>query len=68
MITRTTHMSGLAAGAARIGTCPAYLVVDGTAMPAPIHGRTWLAGLQTKQVSPVFTTDRPIPRPLERSP
>ena len=68
MITCTTHMNGLTAGAARIGTCPSYLVVDGIAMPAPIRGRSWLAGLQTKQVSPVFSTDRPIPRPLEPSP
>lgn len=65
MSTRTMHMGGHATGAARPGVaCPTYLALAGdvpsiVAKPWPVTGI---------QVSPVFGTDRPIRRPLERFP
>jgi hypothetical protein len=67
MINGTTHMNDLMVGAARPRTCGAvHLVVAGMATPAAHaeNGATW----SYKPVSPVFTTDRLIPRPPERSP
>jgi hypothetical protein len=65
MITRTMHMSGHATGAARLGaTCSALAVYPAT--PAPILVK-WLAP-NVEQVSPVFGTDRPTRRLLERFP
>ena len=66
MTNGTTHMGGNAAGAARLGTgCPALVLYTGTTLPSiafPWHAMT------DKQVSPVFATDRPTRRPLERFP
>jgi len=60
------HMGGLATGVARPGaTCSAHLAYAG--IPAPVADIEWHA-TNGKQVSPVFVTDRPIRRPLERSP
>jgi hypothetical protein len=63
MTSGTMHNDGHMAGAARPGTCAVRLGYAGT--HASIPTRKWLA-VQT--ASPVFATDRPIPRPLERSP
>ncbi len=65
MTTRTMHMGGHTAGTARPGTCPA-LHAGYAANHAPAHMLKWLVAIQA--VSPVFATDRPIQRPLERSP
>lgn len=68
MLNGTTHMGGMTTGAARLGAgCPAFLVYVGTTLPS-IRGshaaRTWTE----KQVDPVFATDRPTRRLLERFP
>jgi hypothetical protein len=60
------HMNGLMAGAARLGTCGALHRVD-TAITAPNSEHKWLGARSYVQVSP-FGTDRPDPRPPERSP
>jgi hypothetical protein len=65
MTTSAMHMGGHTAGAARLGTCPA-LHLGYAGNHAPAHTRKWLVEIQA--VSPVFATDRAIPRPLERSP
>ncbi|HEX5946230.1 MAG TPA: hypothetical protein VFY82_08135 [Acidimicrobiales bacterium] len=53
-------------GAARPGdTCSAHLAYAGTA--APVANKLWHVTI-AKQVSPVFGTDRPTRRPLERFP
>lgn len=66
MSTRTMHMGGYAAGAARLGdACPTHLAPTGnlpSIVAKPWHVTTGI------QVSPVFGTDRPIRRPLERFP
>jgi len=65
MSTRTMHMGGYAAGAARLGdVCPTQLAPAGNL--SSIVAKPWhVTGIQ---VSPVFGTDRPIRRPLERFP
>ena len=66
MTTGTMHMGGMTTGAARPGdTCSAHLAYAGTA--APVAHKPWLVTF-AKQVSPVFGTDRPTRRPLERFP
>ncbi len=69
MTTRTMHTGGHMAGSARrparLGTCPAAHL-DYAGNHAPAHMRKWLVAIQA--VSPVFATDRAVPRPLERSP
>jgi len=66
MTTGTMHMGGSTTGAARLGgTCSAHLVYAG--IVAPIGHKPWHATI-AKQVSPVFATDRPTRRPLERFP
>ena len=66
MTTGTMHMGGFAAGAARPGVaCSTPLTYAGTT--APVAAKPWHA-TNRKQVSPVFITDRPIRRPLERFP
>ncbi len=66
MTNGTMHMGGFATGAARSGdVCSALLVYAGTA--APVAATPWHA-TNGKQVSPVFITDRPTRRPLERFP
>ncbi|HEX6570031.1 MAG TPA: hypothetical protein VF015_12725 [Acidimicrobiales bacterium] len=66
MFTRTMHMGGYATGGARLGVaCSTHLALAGNA--APIAAKPWHAITGT-QVSPVFGTDRPTPRPLERFP
>jgi|RhiMethySRZTD1v2_1073278.scaffolds.fasta_scaffold15905_8 hypothetical protein len=71
MLNGTTHMGGNATGAARLGAdCPAVPAVQyvGTTLPS-IAGSWHATDLPMgKQVSPVFTTDRPARRPLERFP
>jgi hypothetical protein len=65
-----THMNGHLAGAARLGAaCPAYGPVAGTAasIAQPMHAEKWLVSTG-QPTSPVFGTDRPNPRPPERSP
>jgi hypothetical protein len=67
MTTGTMHMGGSnAAGAARPGTgCCSTLLYVGTTLPSisfPWHA------VSGKQVDPVFATDRPPRRPLERFP
>ena len=69
MTTGTMHMGGFAAGAARPGeSCAAHLVYAGTAAPIALIGRKPWHATNAKQVSPVFTTDRPARRHLERFP
>ena len=79
MTSSTTHMNGLMAGAARLGTCtPSHPVVAGTtALPASYLAtgeKKWGAWSEQPAVFPVigtdFTvipTDRPDPRLPERS-
>ena len=66
MMNGTMHMGGNAAGAARLGAgCSSLVLYVGTTLPSiafPWHATTG------KQVSPVFSTDRPTRRPLERFP
>lgn len=65
MTTGTMHMGGMTTGAARPGdTCSAHLAYAGTA--ALVH-KPWHVTI-VKQVCPVFGTDRPTRRPLERFP
>jgi hypothetical protein len=68
MTTGTMHMGGNAAGAARPGAgCSTLDLYVGTTLPSiafPWH-ETIVSG---KQVDPVFATDRPTRRPLERFP
>ena len=66
MSTGTMHTGGFTTGAARPGACATHLVYAGIA--APIATKTWHDGTNGKQVSPVFNTDRPARRPLERFP
>jgi hypothetical protein len=82
MISGTTHMNGLMAGAARLGTCvPSHPVVVGAIAAAQIPAylvvdeKKWGAWSEQPAVFPVFstgfpvtTTDRPHPRLPERSP
>lgn len=72
MSTGTTHMNGLMAGAARLGSCaPAHRLVTRTAAPLAIWANaehTWLDARSYVQVSPKFGMTRPDPRPPERSP
>lgn len=66
MTTGTMHMGGYAAGAARPGeSCSAYLLNAG--ILAPVAATKWHP-THGKQVSPVFATDRPTRRLLERFP
>jgi hypothetical protein len=66
MTTGTMHMGGSTTGAARLGdACAAHLTYAGTLAPAA-H-TSWHVAI-AKQVSPVFATDRPTRRPLERLP
>jgi hypothetical protein len=66
MSSGTKRMNGLMAGAARSGACVTHHhVVAG--IHASTHAQKWLAW-SYQPVSPVFTTDRPNPRPPERSP
>jgi len=66
MLTRTMHMGGYAADAARLGEpCAAHLAPAAN-LPS-IVTKPWHATTRI-QVSPVFGTDRPIRRPLERWP
>ncbi len=66
MTTGTMHMGGYATGAARLGdACPTLVAHAGIA--APIAVKPWLA-TNAKQATPVFSTDRPARRPLERFP
>ena len=67
MSTGTTHMNGLMAGAARLGTCgSSHHVV--APIPAYAQDQKWLGARSIKSVTPVFDTNRPDPRPPERSP
>ncbi len=65
MTTGTMHMGGYATGAARPGTCGTLLHRAGTAAPI---ATAWNGGTRDKQVSPVFPTDHPTRRQLERFP
>jgi hypothetical protein len=66
MTTGTMHTGGFATGAARLGdACSTHLVYAGIA--APVAAKPWHV-TNRKQVSPVFITDRPTRRPLERFP
>lgn len=66
MSTGTTHMNGLMAGAARLGSCaPATYVVTGTT--APNFDHKWLDAQSHVPVSPKFGIARPGKRPPERS-
>jgi hypothetical protein len=67
MTTGTMHMGGSnAAGAARPGAgCSALVLYTGTTLPSIAF--PWHA-VAEKQVDPVFITDRPTRRPLERFP
>ena len=65
MTSGTMHKDGLMAGAARPGTCAVHSAHAGNA--APLYTHKWL-GFASQPVSPVITTDRAIPRPLERLP
>ena len=67
MTTGTMHMGGFAAGAARPGACPLAAAYRGTSAPLAAT-ITWHDGSKVKQDSPVFGTDRPTPRPVERFP
>jgi hypothetical protein len=82
MTSSTTHMNGLMAGAARLGTCtPSHPVVAGSAAHVPasafaiaIGEKKWGAWSEQPAVLPVYgtgfpvmTTDRPHPRLPERS-
>jgi hypothetical protein len=67
MSTGTTHMNGLMAGAARLGTCGASHHVVAP-IPAYAQGHVWLGARSLKSVTQVFDTNRPDPRPPERSP
>ena len=65
MLNGTMHMGGMTTGAARPGdTCSAHLAYAGT---AALVRKPWHVTI-AKQVSPVFATDRPTRRPLERFP
>jgi len=67
MTTSTMHMGGFAAGAARPGAgCSALVLYVGTTLPSIAF--PWHATVSGKQVDPVFATDRPTRRPLERFP
>jgi hypothetical protein len=67
MSTGTTHMYGQMAGAARLRTCDAHRAIVGTL--ASGHEQKWLGARSARLVSPVvFATNRPSPRPPERSP
>jgi hypothetical protein len=69
MYAGTTQESGQMAGAARPVACAVHLIPTGIA--APMHEHTWLQGSTDKPVSanfPVFITDRPPRRLLERFP
>jgi hypothetical protein len=70
MSTGTTHMHGLMAGAARLRMCgaPRHHVVTGISASAHAYEQKWLDARTIKSVSPVFDTNRPDPRPPERSP
>jgi hypothetical protein len=66
MTTGTMLMGGSTTGAARPGdSCSAHLAYAGIAAPAA--RKPWHVTI-AKQVSPVFPTDRPTRRPLERFP
>lgn len=65
MTSGTIQEGGHMAGAARPGTCAVRITHAGNA--APLYFHKWL-GSASMPVSPVFTTDRAIPRPLERFP
>jgi hypothetical protein len=66
MTTGTMHMGGNATGAARPGAgCSTLDLYLGTTLPSIAFPRHAWTG---KQVSPVFITDRPTRRPLERFP
>ena len=66
MTTGTMHMGGSTTGAARLGVaCSARLAYVGLAAPAA--RKPWHVAI-AKQESPVFATDRPTRRPLERLP
>jgi hypothetical protein len=66
MTTGTMHMGGFAAGATRPGdACSTLAAYTGTG--APIATKHWLV-MNVEQVIPVFGTDRPTRRPLERFP
>ena len=66
MTTGTMHMGGSTTGAARLGdACSTHLVYAGTV--APIAHKPWHV-TNPKQESPVFATDRPARRLLERFP
>ena len=67
MSTGTTHMNGLMAGAARLGTCGASHHVVAP-ISAYAQNQKWLDARTIESVSPVFGTHRPDPRPPERSP
>jgi hypothetical protein len=65
MSTGTTHMNGLMAGAARLGSCaPATYVVARTT--APNFDHKWLDAQSHVPVSPMFHITRPDRRPPER--
>jgi len=65
MSTGTTHMNGLMAGAARLGSCaPATYVAPG--MTAPNFDQKWLDAQSHVPVSPMFDITRPDRRPPER--
>jgi hypothetical protein len=66
MTTGTMHTGGFTAGAARPGACPLAIAYVGTT--APLAVTPWHDGTIGKQESPVFATDRPTRRPLERFP
>lgn len=62
----TKHMGGMTTGAARLGdACAARKIRTGIAVP--FAATSWHVPT-LEQVSPVFATDRPTPRPLERWP
>lgn len=65
MTSGTMQEGGHMAGAARLGTCAVRITHASNAAPFSMH--KWL-GIAAQPVSPVFTTDRPVPRPLERLP
>jgi len=66
MTTGTMHMGGSTTGAARLGDpCSTHLVYAG--IVAPVGLKPWHA-TNAKQESPVFATDRPTRRLLERFP
>jgi hypothetical protein len=69
MTTGTMHMGGFATGAARVGdacsTLPAY---SGLVAPIALIGHKPWHATNAKQVSAVFTTDRPSRQLSERFP